>query len=235
MREQNANDHGAEAHQPESIVCRAAISDESAGLTSPFSGVVEENIIGVERLETSKHYSSLSNLEEHPDAIGYGSLVKDKYRSVSELEEQLSTCSAEYAGTILSVAFESANEISSSVNEKSMDSVDCGDELPKDIHGAFGENEDNSKYLDGNHSNRLVRDTEVICLEEDDIPMIQSTRSGHVINIDLLEDCVKDAKSNKVQLLIFSLICVYMYIIFFIAVEELYYVAMYNCVTYHYL
>ena len=200
---------------------------------SPFSGVVEENVIDVERLETSNHYSSLSILGEHPDADGYASLVKDINRSVSEVEEQLSTCSDEYAGTIVSVAYESANEIPSSVNEKSMDSMERGDELPKDIHGAFGENEDHSKNLVENCSEQLVRAevNQVIYTEEDDISMIQSTRSGRMINIDLLEDCVKDAKSNEVQLLIFSLICVYMYIICFQAVEELFYVAMCNCVT----
>ena len=76
--------------------------------------------------------------------------------------------------------------------------MECEDELPKDIHRAFGETEGHSKHLVENHSELLVRDTEVIYLEEDDIPMIKSTRSGHIINMDLLEDFVKDAKSHKV-------------------------------------
>ncbi|KAJ6808863.1 laminin subunit beta-1-like [Iris pallida] len=48
-----------------------------------------------------------------------------------------------------------------------------------------------------NSSEQLAYGTELVCLDENDLPVTQATRSGLVVNIDLLEDFVTNARSNK--------------------------------------
>ncbi|ONK62835.1 uncharacterized protein A4U43_C07F8620 [Asparagus officinalis] len=194
LKEHYLDNQEAEAIQPEPMSCRTTISGAPSSFMSPFKGVAEENFID---LESSNNDSSLFIWEKNSGLIGYDSLMKDICRSVSECEEQLSSSLVQGSDTI-SAFLEPAHDTSSSVNEKSTDSVACSAQVPEDVTDAFGEIEAYSKYLADGHDS--ARHTEMISIDDDNVPVIVSTRSGHVINIDLLDDFVADARNSKKKL-----------------------------------
>ncbi|ONK68004.1 uncharacterized protein A4U43_C05F6190 [Asparagus officinalis] len=188
---------GEKPIQPESMACGTFIDGDFVSFANPSSVLIEDDDDEIIVLETDSHYSSVSILKEHAVFIGHDSVVKDIEKSISE--DQLSRCSVDVVDTV-SIALEPSHEITLSVNEKIMDRVGNEDKVPKDFIAAFGETEDHSKRLPKNCPQKLACISEVISLDKNDQHMVRSTRSARVVNIDLLEDFIENAKSSKKSL-----------------------------------
>ncbi|KAJ6800276.1 uncharacterized protein M6B38_203240 [Iris pallida] len=116
---------------------------------------------------------------------------EDINTSLSECEEKVHGD----ASTVSTVTC--AHDSSLSVHDESNDLSPFGPVVPRTSNDVFLECENGySMYATDKSSEQLAHGTELVSLESD-LPAALPTRSSHVVNIDLLEDFVTNARSNK--------------------------------------
>ncbi|XP_010938758.1 uncharacterized protein [Elaeis guineensis] len=177
---------------------------------------VDDDKLNAERsialVDTDDKNPSSANVEKNLDLMEYETSVEvDTNHYVSESEVPQSQCSVEparsqdlcglEANDTASSTFISGQDILLTVCDKSSDSVDYGAEVQKGTGNTSSEYEEQQSRCLSKNGALLAVESQLPSADDNHLPSTLATRSGHLVSIEFLEECITDAKSNKKNLL----------------------------------